>query len=56
MNIKLSKEEIALILDALSQLPLAKSYNLFMKLLPHVQPQPEPAPEQSEMALGGTDD
>ena len=52
MNIKLSKEEIALILDALSQLPLAKSYNLFMKLLPHVQPQPE----QSELALGGTDD
>jgi hypothetical protein len=49
MNITLTKDEVALVLDALAALPLQRSYNLFQRLLAQVQApsgpqQPDPAP------------
>jgi hypothetical protein len=48
MNITLTKDEVALVLDALAQLPLARSYNLFNRLAQQLQEpsgpqQPDPA-------------
>jgi len=53
MKVALSKEELSLLLDALAQLPLAKSYNLFQRLLGELQApsgpnQPAPAPDPVE--------
>jgi hypothetical protein len=57
MNIELTKDEVALILDGLSQLPLAKAYNTFQKVLSHYQAaeQAEQRLSQGELNLGGTD-
>lgn len=41
MKVELSKEELGLLLDALAQLPLAKSYTLFQRLLGVMQAPPE---------------
>ncbi len=35
MAVELTKDECALILDGLAQLPLAKAYNTFQKVLEH---------------------
>lgn len=40
MTVDLTKEEIELLLNALAQVPLGRSYNLFTKLLAYTQPQP----------------
>lgn len=37
MNIELTKDEAALVLDGLAQLPLGRSFNLFNRLLAELQ-------------------
>lgn len=36
MQVELSKEELAIVLDGLAALPLARTYNLFNRLLPYL--------------------
>lgn len=39
MQIELNKDELAVVLDALAAMPLARSYNVFNKLAPLMNPQ-----------------
>jgi hypothetical protein len=53
MNFELNKDEVAILLDGLAQLPLARAYNLFQRLLPLAQAaaQPQPQPDPVDVTL-----
>lgn len=59
VNTELSNEEATLVLDALSQLPLARSYNLFNRLLRECNEaqakSAEPRQMDLELSAAGTD-
>ena len=44
MNIEVNKDELALILDALAAMPLARTYNLFNRLIQIANPPPVMTP------------
>lgn len=48
VQLQVSKEELALILDGLSTLPLARSYNLFNKLVGLMSPPAPPADAEAK--------
>lgn len=61
MNIEVSKDELAVLLDGLAMLPLARSYVLFNRLAgivnappPAPEPPPEPPPESPRGDSDGT--
>jgi hypothetical protein len=52
MAIELTKDECALILDGLAQLPLAKAYNTFQKVLEHYRAMEAAARQQAAQYAG----